>query len=40
MMHDIRKLRNKSVHKLKPIKTDEAYTAIMNTKNIIEQLLK
>jgi hypothetical protein len=40
MIHDIRKLRNRATHKLKPITSDEAYTAIMNTKKIIEQLLK
>jgi hypothetical protein len=40
MIHDIRKLRNKSIHKLKSITSEEAYTAIMNTKKIIEQLLK
>lgn len=40
MIHDIRKLRNRATHKLKPITSDEAYTAIMNTKKVIEQLLK
>ncbi len=40
MAQGIRILRNSTVHKLKQITSDEAYNAIMNTKKIIEQLLK
>jgi len=40
MAHDIRLLRRDAVHRLKPISSNEAYNAIMNTKKIIEQLLK
>jgi len=40
MAHDIRLLRREAVHRLKSITSDEAYKAIMNTKKIIEELLK
>ena len=40
MAHNIRLLRKDAVHKLRSITSDEAYNAIMNTKKIIEQLLK
>jgi hypothetical protein len=38
--HNIRKLRQNAVHRLKPINSSEAYSAIMDTKEIIEKLLK
>ena len=40
MAHGIRLLRRDAVHQLKPISSDEAYNAIMDTRKIIEQLLK
>jgi len=38
--HNIRELRRKAVHRLEPVNSSDAYNAIMDTKEIIEKILK